>query len=157
MTWAVRAGTNTLATHDNLARWGVRVDSKCLIDSCGAHSNLGHILSYCQKSLDRFRFWHDSVLLHIPQKVIKNIEESRTEDRRIPGAPKQKMEFWSPKFHKVNVCIWEVSSWWLSQQKIGNFCLPLFPQCELYNHIIFLLISSSTYRSRQVIICKKYN
>ena len=29
LAWAVRAGTTTLATPDNLARWGVRVDSKC--------------------------------------------------------------------------------------------------------------------------------
>ena len=26
LAWAVRAGTNSLATPDNLARWGVRVD-----------------------------------------------------------------------------------------------------------------------------------
>ena len=31
----------------------------------------------------------------------------------------------------------------LSKQKIENFCLTLFPQCELYNHIIFVLVISS--------------
>ena len=36
MASAVRARTKTQATTDNLARWGVRVDIKCLIDSCRA-------------------------------------------------------------------------------------------------------------------------
>ena len=40
MAWAIRAGTNTLATPDNLARWFVRVDTKCMIDNCGAPCNL---------------------------------------------------------------------------------------------------------------------
>mgnify|MGYP007025700188 CR=1 FL=1 len=78
MAWAVRAGTNTLATPDNLARWGVRVDTKCVIDNCGAPCNLGHLLNNCKKSLDRFRFRHDSVLLHIVQKVIENKDDSMT-------------------------------------------------------------------------------
>ena len=56
----------------------------------------------------------------------------------------------------ANWCIWEVLSWWLSQQKIGNFCLTLFPQCELYNHIFFIDFIL-TYRSRRVIICKNIN
>ena len=78
MAWAVRAGTKTQATTDNLARWGVRVDTKCLIDNCGAPCNLGHLLNNCQKSLDRYRFRHDSVLLHIVQKVIENKQDSMT-------------------------------------------------------------------------------
>ena len=28
LAWAARAGTNSLATPDNLARWGVKVDQK---------------------------------------------------------------------------------------------------------------------------------
>ena len=43
MAWAVRAGTNTLATPDNLARWGRPVDTKCSmvtasapLDTCSA-------------------------------------------------------------------------------------------------------------------------
>ena len=32
MAWAVRASTNTLATPDNLARWGRPVDQKCSME-----------------------------------------------------------------------------------------------------------------------------
>ena len=68
LAWAVRARTNTLATSDNMARWGKRVDTQCQISNCGAPSNLGHIRF--KRSLDRFQFRHDSVLLHIVQKVL---------------------------------------------------------------------------------------
>ena len=69
LAWAVRAGTNTLATPDNLARWGVRVDSKCRIQDCGLPSNLGHLLNGCKKSLDRYQFRHDSVLAHLVARL----------------------------------------------------------------------------------------
>ena len=36
MAWAVRASTNTLATPDNLARWGRPVDLKCSMEGCSA-------------------------------------------------------------------------------------------------------------------------
>ena len=36
MAWAVRAGTNTLATPDNLARWGRPVETKCKLEGCSA-------------------------------------------------------------------------------------------------------------------------
>ena len=67
---AVRVGANTLATPDNMARWGKREDTKCRINNCGATSNLGHLLKGCKQSLDRFQFWHNSVLTHIVQKVV---------------------------------------------------------------------------------------
>ena len=56
LAWDVRAGTNSLATPDNLARWGVRVDTNCRVQDCGLPSNLGHLLSGCKKSLHRFLF-----------------------------------------------------------------------------------------------------
>ena len=68
LAWAVRARTNTLATPDNMARWGKRVDTQCQISNCGAPSNLGHVR--CKRSLDRFQFRHDSVLSHIVQKIL---------------------------------------------------------------------------------------
>ena len=64
LAWAVRAGTNSLATHDNLVRWDVRVDSKCEVQDCCLPSNLGH-LNGCNRSVDRFQFRHDSVLAHL--------------------------------------------------------------------------------------------
>ena len=76
LAWAVRAGTSTLATPDNLARWGKRVDTKCLINGCGAPSNLGHLLNGCKQSLDRFRFRHDSVLSYIIQKVVSTKQDT---------------------------------------------------------------------------------
>ena len=76
LAWAVRAGTNSLATPDNLARWGVRVDTKCRVQDCGLPSNLGHLLNGCKKSLDRFRFRHDSVLAHLVDKIVSSKEAS---------------------------------------------------------------------------------
>ena len=51
MAFAARLCTNSLATPDNLARWGKIVDSKCkLCDS--ACATLGHIISGCKQSLE---------------------------------------------------------------------------------------------------------
>ena len=72
MAWAVRASTNTLATPDNLARWGRRVETKCNMEGCSAICSLGHLLSSCAKSLDRFQFRHDSVLNHLLETIIKH-------------------------------------------------------------------------------------
>ena len=65
MAWAVRASTNTLATPDNLARWGKQVDTTCSMVGCTSPCNLGHLLSCCSKSLDRYKYRHDSVLTHL--------------------------------------------------------------------------------------------
>ena len=35
MGWAARACTQTLATPDNLRRWGVKVEPKCCPEGCG--------------------------------------------------------------------------------------------------------------------------
>ena len=71
MAFAVRAGTNTLATLDNLARWGRPVNTTCIMEGCNATCNLGHLLSGCSKSLDRYTFRHDSVLSHLLDTIIK--------------------------------------------------------------------------------------
>ena len=68
--WAVRAGTNSLATPDNLARWGVKVDQKCRVADCTAVCTLGHLLNHCSKSLDRFKFRHDSCLSYLIKRIM---------------------------------------------------------------------------------------
>ena len=78
MAWAVRASTNTLATPDNLARWGRPVDLKCCMEGCNATNTLGHILSNCNKALDRFKFRHDSVLKHLLDEIRKKNKEGLT-------------------------------------------------------------------------------
>ena len=78
MAWAVRAGTNTLATPDNLARWGRPVETKCSLEGCTATCTLGHLLSCCGKALDRFKFRHDSVLNHLLETINKNKKEEVT-------------------------------------------------------------------------------
>ena len=75
MAFAVRAGTNTLATLDNLARWGRHVNTTCIMKECNATCNLGHLLSGCPKSLDRYTFRHDSVLAHLLDTIIKRKKE----------------------------------------------------------------------------------
>ena len=66
MAFACRAATNSLATPDNLARWGRIVDSRCKLCT---HSpcTLGHLLSNCKVALDqgRFTFRHDQVLQYL--------------------------------------------------------------------------------------------
>ena len=75
MAWAVRASTNTLATPDNLARWGRPVDLKCSMEGCSAPNTLGHLLSCCKKALDRFKTRHDYVLKHLLDEIVKKNKE----------------------------------------------------------------------------------
>ena len=69
LAWAVRASTNTLATPDNLSRWGKRVETKCALEGCNSTATLGHMLSGCSKALDRFAHRHDSVLSHLLKTI----------------------------------------------------------------------------------------
>ena len=70
LSWAVRAGTNSLATPDNLACWGVKVDQKCKIGGCTSVCTLGHLLNNCNKSLDRYRWRHDSCLTYLVRRIV---------------------------------------------------------------------------------------
>ena len=79
MAWGVRACTNTLATADNLRRWGHMVDPKCAIEGCSSPCTLGHLLNHCSKSLDPFKFRHDSVLNHI----LKNVCEVQSHEMDV--------------------------------------------------------------------------
>ena len=85
MGWAVRACTQTIATPDNLQRWGVRVDPKCGLEGCGAPCTLGHLLSCCKYSLDRFKFRHDSCLNYILEQLTKNKPSGITITADLPG------------------------------------------------------------------------
>ena len=75
MAWAVRAGTNTLATPDNLARWSRPVDLKCSMEGCNSTNTLGHLLSNCSKALDRLKFRDDSLLKHLLDEIRKKNKE----------------------------------------------------------------------------------
>ena len=85
MGWAIRACTQTLATPDNLQRWGVRVDPKCVLEGCGQLSTLGHLLSGCKLSLPRFKYRHDSCLTYLVEKLIENKPASVTTTADLPG------------------------------------------------------------------------
>ena len=66
MAFACRAATNTLASPDNLARWGRIVESRCKL--CTASPcTLGHLLSNCSVALnqERYNFRHDSILNYL--------------------------------------------------------------------------------------------
>ena len=67
-----------MATPDNLARWGRPVDTRCSMSGCDSFCSLGHMLSACSKSLDRFKFRHDSVLSHLLNTINKNKKEEVT-------------------------------------------------------------------------------
>ena len=74
MSWALRACTNSLATPDNLARWGKIVDPTCTMDGCNTMATLGHLLSNCQKMLNQGRYTHrhDSCLNFIYKTLKEN-------------------------------------------------------------------------------------
>ena len=78
MAWAVRAGTNSLATADNLSRWGRPVHPKCALPGCNNACTLGHISSACGQSLDRFKYRHDSVVAHLLKKINANKKDGMT-------------------------------------------------------------------------------
>ena len=71
MSFAMRASTNSLATPDNLARWGKVVDSSCKLclntdqPNSKTTATLGHILNSCPKMLDRYEWRHNSVLAYL--------------------------------------------------------------------------------------------
>ena len=47
------------------------MDPKCAVDGCGQPCTLGHLLSCCKLSLDRFKYRHDSCLAYLVQKLVK--------------------------------------------------------------------------------------
>ena len=72
-----RSSTNSLATPDNLARWGKVVDSSCKLCSLvnpntRTTATLGHILNNCPSMLDRYERRHNGVLAFLYQVVMQN-------------------------------------------------------------------------------------
>ena len=79
MAFAARLATNSLASPDNLKRWGKRKMGRCPL--CSApNATLAHITNMCTVALNQGRFtWrHDSVLHHLT-KVIKTLTTCGTE------------------------------------------------------------------------------
>ena len=81
MSWAVRSCTNSLATPDNLARWGKVVDPKCYMEGCNNNATLGHLLSNCQIMVNqgRYNHRHDSCL----NLMYKTLKENKPEGVEI--------------------------------------------------------------------------
>ena len=71
MAFSLRAATNSLATPDNLARWGRVVDKSCNLCS-QSPCTLGHVLNNCKKALDRFEWRHNNVLAHLYSTLREN-------------------------------------------------------------------------------------
>ena len=92
MSFAMRACTNSLATPDNLARWGKVVDSTCKQCSVPDQPNtrttatLGHLLNNCPKMLDRYQWRHDGVLAYLYSTLMENKPEGITIYADIEGA-----------------------------------------------------------------------
>ena len=79
MSFAARLSTNSLASLDNLRRWGKRKMGTCPL--CGSpNATLAHITHMCNVELNQKRFtWrHDSVLLEIAS-IVKNLATEGTE------------------------------------------------------------------------------
>ena len=70
MSFACRAATNSLATNDNLVRWGKKSNSKC--DLCSNKGSLCHVLNSCQKMLQDGRYtWRHDNILHALAKLLR--------------------------------------------------------------------------------------
>ena len=82
MSFAVRASTNSLATPDNIARWGKVVDPHCkvcLVEGQPGNrvvGTLGHVLNSCSKMLDRYEWRHNGVLCYLYNTL---------RDAKLPG------------------------------------------------------------------------
>ena len=76
MGFAMRASTNSLATPDNLARWGKVVDTSCKLcfnpeqPNTKTTATLGHILNNCPRMLDRYEWRHNGVLAYLYKEVM---------------------------------------------------------------------------------------
>ena len=92
MSFAMRASTNSLATPDNLARWGKVVDSACKLCYISEQPNtkttatLGHILNSCPKMLDRYEWRHNGVLAYLYKVMLESRPPGVTIYADIEGA-----------------------------------------------------------------------
>ena len=74
MAFAMRSATNSLATPDNLARWGKVVDTSCKLcynanPNSRTTATLGHILNNCPCMLDRYEWRYNGVLTYLYQEL----------------------------------------------------------------------------------------
>ena len=85
MSFAIRSGTNTLATPDNLKRWGKRRISDCPL--CSNIGTLEHILNGCKISLEQGRMtWrHNSILSHVRTSIMQNKPDHLEVFADLPG------------------------------------------------------------------------
>ena len=72
LSFACRAATNSLATPDNLLRWGKKTTSRCHL--CPQIGTLLHVLNNCSVALNqsRYDYRHNSVLQYIVQTIMDN-------------------------------------------------------------------------------------
>ena len=69
MSFALKSVTNSLATPDNLKRWGKRQVSQCPL--CKNNGTLHHILNFCPIALNQGRYtWRHNSVLHFMSKTI---------------------------------------------------------------------------------------
>ena len=52
------------------------MDTHGKVQDCNLPSNLGHLLNGCKKSLDRFKFRHNSVLAHLTARIAAHKPET---------------------------------------------------------------------------------
>jgi len=90
LSFGVNGITNTLATADNLKRWGyIKVDEKCAL--CGAeNATVTHVLSMCKGALgeledpfNRIKWRHDRVLEKIYGSVVKEMDHKGYKEHHV--------------------------------------------------------------------------
>jgi len=90
LSFGVNGITNTLATSDNLKRWGIiQVDEKC--DLCGdIRPTITHVLSMCKGALgeigdsfNRVKWRHDCVLKKIYDSVVTNLHAKGYQEHHV--------------------------------------------------------------------------
>ena len=85
MSFALKSVTNSLATPDNLKRWGKRQLSMCPL--CNNNGTLHHILNFCPVALNQGRYtWrHNSVLYHISKTILTEKPDTLEILADLPG------------------------------------------------------------------------
>ena len=89
----VRSTYDVLPSPTNLVRWKISNDNRC---RCGKRGTLKHILSNCEKALERYTWRHNEVLKIIHRVTEKQIEKINAGKRPRVTVKRQRISFVRP-------------------------------------------------------------
>ena len=93
LSFLVRSTYDVLPSPTNLVRWKISNDNRC---RCGKRGTLKHILSNCEKALERYTWRHNEVLKIIHRVTEKQIEKINAGKRPRVAVKRQRISFVRP-------------------------------------------------------------